>query len=202
MSHCSVGKRADAATARGDGHRASRWMQNGGTSGIRGPGAPGPGGMIPGFSGCDSGCPASLGSAIQAWLCRVYRYFCILQNAFNKSLPVSIQQNQSLLLAIKSPNYCPFCTKITVINKISMAEVGVGVGVRAGRGSHNFDSPSLGKLVILKRKSKGGMASSAPVLSWTQTVCLFTRGRSNGDKKGIKTSPKTRKFPKPETSSR
>lgn len=30
--------------------------------GMQWPGAPGPGGMIPGFSGYNSGCPASLGS--------------------------------------------------------------------------------------------------------------------------------------------
>lgn len=42
-------------------------------------------------------------TAVQAWLARVHRYFCTLQNAFSKPLPASIQQNQSLLLAIKSP---------------------------------------------------------------------------------------------------
>lgn len=30
--------------------------------GMQCPGAPGPGGMIPGFSGYNSGCPAALGS--------------------------------------------------------------------------------------------------------------------------------------------
>lgn len=47
-----------------------------------------------------------------------------------------------------------------------MAELGVGLGVRAGRGSCKFHSPSLGKLVILKRKSKG---------EWLQ-VPLFSLG--------------------------
>ena len=37
------------------------------------------------------------------------RYFCAMQNAFNKSLPAQIHQNWSLLLAIKSPNYHRFC---------------------------------------------------------------------------------------------
>lgn len=44
------------------------------------------------------------------------------------------------------------------------------------RGSCKSHKPSLGVLVILKRKSKSRKASSAPVVSGTQTVCLCTRG--------------------------
>lgn len=105
---------------------------------------------------CDLGCPASLGP------CRSLRpalqldkYSCAIQNAFNKSLSAYINRNRSLLLAIKSPNRNRLCIKRSAINKIEMVESG------AGGGSREPHHPSLGKLGILTRQSKGRVGSSA-----------------------------------------